>query len=91
MSDLPFDMPDELDEIRDQAEEVGFLTPREFAKLMDVAPQQIYYWIRNGVLETEQCRCGRRILNVDIATKNIQAKKEARRSQLGTGHTSSTE
>jgi hypothetical protein len=80
--DNPFDLPDDLDDIREQAEEVGFLTPREYAKIRGMAPQMVYYYIRNGVLETEHCRCGRRVLDVAKADNDLQAKEEARRSKL---------
>lgn len=74
----------ELMEIQDQAEAVGFLTPREYAKLRDISPQLVYYYIRNKVIETEQCRCGRTILSVDKADTALQAKKIARGKVLDT-------
>jgi hypothetical protein len=53
-----------IDELQEQADEVGFLTPREFAKLVSIAPQQVYSWIRKGVIESERCKCGRRVVHV---------------------------
>lgn len=71
--------PNELDEIRDQANVVGKLTPRDFAKLHDVAPQLIYYHIRNKHLKLEYCACGRKVLDVKTANAFMETKAEARR------------
>jgi len=87
---LPFDLPDELNDIQEQADTVGFLTPREYARLRNMAPQMVYYYIRNKVIETDYCRCGRRVLNVQEADNRIQAQKEARSSKLDTGDASPT-
>ena len=51
-------------EIEDQAQEVGFLTPREYAKIRFMQPQLVYYHIRNKHIEVELCRCGRKVINV---------------------------
>ena len=51
-------------EIQDQADEVGYLTPREYAKLRYMAPQGIYYHIRNKHIEVTICMCGRKVINV---------------------------
>lgn len=58
------------------------LTPREFARLQDMAPQLVYYYIRNGVLTTEECLCGRRVLDVEASTAALQARQEARRRDI---------
>jgi hypothetical protein len=62
---------DDLDrlELEDQAEVVGFLTPREYAKLRGKSPQLIYYHIRNKHIDIEPCRCGRKVLEVALADK----------------------
>ena len=62
--------PDELDELEDQVKEVGKLTPREYAKLREIAPQLVYYYIRNKTIELEYCVCGRRVIDVK-ATDDI--------------------
>lgn len=51
-------------ELEDQAETVGYLTPREYAKLRKMAPQLVYYYIRNKAIEVEICQCGRKVINV---------------------------
>lgn len=74
----------ELFDIQDQAEVVGYLTPREYAKLRGMSPQLVYYYIRNKIIEVEPCRCGRTVLNVDQADAALQAKARQRRKQLDT-------
>jgi excisionase family DNA binding protein len=65
-----------VEELEEQADEVGFLTPRELAKLLGVHPQQVYGWIRKGVLEAERCKCGRTI--VDVQNSRDVLNKKAR-------------
>lgn len=74
-----FDEPDlELEDIAEQARIVGKLTPIEFARLNGVAPQQIYAWIRAGVLETERCICGRKVLDVVTAQEVLEMRRRKR-------------
>ena len=60
-----------VEELQEQAEEVGFLTPREFAKLRGVHAQQVYTWIRKGWIESEKCKCGRTIVNTAKAVEAL--------------------
>src|SRR6201984_283740 len=53
-----------IEELEEQAEEVDYLTPREFAKLLGIYPQQVYNHIRKGVYEAERCKCGRVVICV---------------------------
>lgn len=53
-------------EIEDQAAEVGFLTPREYAKIRHMTPQSVYYHLRNKHIESEVCKCGRRVIEVKV-------------------------
>lgn len=55
------------------------LTPREYAKLRDISPQLLYYYIKQKVLELEFCACGRKILDVDKTDKILS---EASRVKL---------
>lgn len=63
------------DEQRDKAEALKKLTPIEYAKLRRMAPQRVYYFLRNHVtkndvtLQTEMCQCGRKVLDVEAADK----------------------
>jgi hypothetical protein len=74
------DMEDEIDfeleDIADQAREVGKLTPREYAKLNGMAPQLVYYYIRTKKLELEYCLCGRRVLDVNTADKFFESRRQ---------------
>lgn len=69
-----------IDELQEQADEVGFLTPREFAKLIGIAPQQVYAWIRKGVIQDERCKCGRRVVEVTKAKALVEERSRARAS-----------
>lgn len=63
-----------VEELQEQADQVDYLTPREFAKLINVLPQQVYGWIRRGVLVDEQCRCGRTVIQVSRAVRTLQTR-----------------
>jgi hypothetical protein len=63
-----------VEELKEQAEEEDYLTPREFAKLMGVFPQQVYTWIRKGVFQAEKCKCGRTVVCVSAAQAAINKK-----------------
>jgi hypothetical protein len=58
----------ELDEIADATK----ATPREYAKSRGLAPQNIYYHIRNGHIKKEQCICGRTVIDIDAADQYLQ-------------------
>jgi hypothetical protein len=68
-----------VEELQEQADEIDFLTPREFAKLRGVRPQQVYKWIRDGVIEAERCKCSRTVVCVSKA----QAVLNRRARELG--------
>lgn len=84
MVDIPAgEEPDfELIDIEDQAEEVGFLTPREYAKLRGMSPQLVYYYIRTKKIQDERCKCGRRVIAVRAADEAIQTQKNQRGGDL---------
>jgi hypothetical protein len=75
----------EEDERRDHAELVGKLSPIEYGRLRDIAPQLVYYRIRKGQLELEACPgCGRRVIDVrraddlfrSVLQKAVQAEED---------------
>src|SRR6516164_3827613 len=74
----------ELFELKDQAEEVGFLTPREYAKARGMNPQLVYYYIRTGAIKDERCKCGRRVLDVRATDETLQTKAATRGRVLDT-------
>jgi hypothetical protein len=59
----------EEDEREDKIEATSHATPIEYAKSRGMAPQKVYYALRNhkDKLTTEQCQCGRRVLNIEAA------------------------
>jgi hypothetical protein len=69
---------------RDELEDADFLTPREFAKTLNMQPQLVYYYIRRGVIKDERCICGRRVVNVRAATEALQAQARTRRGDVDT-------
>ena len=46
------------------------LTPREFARYYGISPQMVYYFLRNGIIQTQACLCGRKVVDV-VDTKRI--------------------
>lgn len=70
-------------EIEDQAETVGFLTPREYAKLRGMQPQLVYYFIRTKKIEVELCKCGRKVVNVETADEFFRTQHNAKRNRDG--------
>ena len=45
------------DELRDRAELFGLMPVREFAEYIGVAPQLVYYRIRNKRIQKHVCKC----------------------------------
>jgi hypothetical protein len=74
----------EVQDIQEQAEQVGKLSPREYAKLRDMKPQLVYYYIRTGAIKEEHCVCGRKVIDVLAADEALQAKKSERRGNVDT-------
>jgi hypothetical protein len=66
----------ERDELQDQMELLGKMTPREFAKLKCIAPQQVYYYIRSGKIEMEKCICGRHVIDTEKASEFLDSRKQ---------------
>jgi hypothetical protein len=72
------------EELQEQADEIDYLTPREYAQLRGIAPQLVYYYIRNGIISDERCRCGRTVVCVSTSDKAIQTRKGARGQNVDT-------
>lgn len=76
------------DELSDQAELFGKMSPIEYARWRGVAPQLVYYRIRKGKIELTFCPCcGRKVIDVgeaDLAfgTKQEGLSKEEEASEL---------
>lgn len=63
--------PEDLEraDLEDQVAVVGKLTPREYARLRFMVPQNVYYHLRKGDprLQIEICQCGRKVIDVKKA------------------------
>jgi len=44
----------------DEREDQRLITPVEYGRLRGIAPQRVYYAIRNNKLGIERCECGRK-------------------------------
>lgn len=60
----------ELDELADAPK----LTPREYGRLRGIAPQLVYYHLRQGHLKEERCLCGRKVIDVEAADAYFKPK-----------------
>ena len=54
----------EADEATDKAKLLSKLTPIEYARSRGMAPQRVYYAIRAGHVQKEECVCGRKVVDV---------------------------
>ncbi len=52
------------------------LSPREYGKARDIAPQLVYYYIRNKKIAVEFCLCGRKVIDVETTDKFFEAIKQ---------------
>lgn len=66
----------QLDELEDKATTTTHLTPIEYARARGMAPQRVYYAIRNHKLETEYCQCGRKVISIEKADAHFKIAKE---------------
>ena len=63
---------------RDELDDAEFLTPIEFAKLIGVRPQLVYYHIRKEHIDVFRCPCGRKVVHVASATEALSAQARLR-------------
>jgi hypothetical protein len=57
----------EQDETTDKIKVLSKATPIEYARSRGIAPQKVYYAIRTGKLDKEECVCGRGVVDVGAA------------------------
>lgn len=57
------------DELAERAEHHTKLSPIEYARLRNIVPQRVYYFIRNNRLQLEHCICGRKVVDIAAADK----------------------
>jgi hypothetical protein len=76
---MSMDEPDfEMDDLAEQADEVGKLSPREYAKLRGLTPQLVYYYLRTGKIVEERCICGRKVIDVKLADEAMRNSRAVR-------------
>lgn len=63
---------------------VKLQSPIEFAKERGMAPQMVYYYIRQGTIEPLECLCGRHVIDAEQANKALKAKQKAQGRKLDT-------
>jgi hypothetical protein len=66
---------------RDELADAALLTPRDFAKVIGVQPQLVYYYIRTKKLDVVVCQCGRKCVNVEAATKFFNERNQEVRKE----------
>jgi hypothetical protein len=57
---------------KDELEDQPLITPVEYGRLRGIAPQLVYYYIRNKKLATQICPCGRRCLNKEETDEHFR-------------------
>lgn len=68
----------------DELEEASKLSPRDYGKLRGIAPQLVYYHIRQGKIKKETCLCGRSVIDVDSADGFFKKGRHSENSSEGT-------
>lgn len=52
---------------QDELEGATKLSPRDYGKMRGIAPQLVYYHLREGHLTWTHCECGRKVIDIDEA------------------------
>lgn len=71
----------EADELADYADTVTKLTPIEYARLRGIAPQLVYYRLRNRALKWHRCNCGRKVIDIAEADAVFKFKEGEKRGK----------
>lgn len=58
----------------DELADAEWLKPRDFAKSIGVTPQLVYYYVRTGKIESQQCLCGNKVINVKQAREVFESR-----------------
>lgn len=59
------------------------LSPREYGKLRGIAPQLVYYHMRQGHIDKEVCLCGRSVIDIDKADQHFKLGNYSERQSDG--------
>lgn len=83
MSDEPLSQEEiEADLEQFELEGAEYLGPSEFARLMNMKPQLVHYYIRAKVLEAEMCKCGRKVIDVERGRKALSEHKATKETNV---------
>lgn len=63
------------DDEEDRLAEQTHATPIEYARSRSIAPQRVYYYLRNKKLASSTCQCGRRVIDMAEADELFGFKK----------------
>lgn len=70
----------QADDLRDKLEDahngVTKMSVREYANARGIQPQLMYYYVRQGYVETHPCICGRMVIDVKSADEYLVQKAE---------------
>jgi hypothetical protein len=58
---------------RDETADQPLITPVEYGRLRGIAPQLVYYYIRNKKIDTQICPCGRRCIDKEAADEHFRS------------------
>jgi len=56
----------------EQQHDVTKLSPVEYGKLRNIAPQLVYYHLREEHIAWDRCECGRKVINIEEADKYLK-------------------
>jgi hypothetical protein len=77
------------DEARDKEEltKAGLLkmSPIEYARARKLQPQLVYYYIRAGHIKSEECICGRVVIDIESADKYLAEKAKKQKGTVQNG------
>ncbi len=68
----------EQDNLADKAAHVTKMSPMEFARARHMQPQLVYYYIRTGKIQPEECVCGRMVIDIKAADEFFRAKAKTK-------------
>lgn len=67
---------------RDELDGPPKLSPVDYGKLRGIAPQLVYYHIRQKHITTEHCNCGRKVIDVKEADEYFKSLEDKKKGKL---------
>jgi hypothetical protein len=75
------DEREHIEDLTDSPLELELMSPRDYAKANDMVPQQVYYYIRTGVIKSVACLCGRTVIEKKQADDALAKKRQSRNTK----------